>query len=145
LDVQSGDILALVSSPTINPNDSVQGLPPGEKERRSDLKLRPEINRATQENYAPGSIFKPVVGLACLEAGLDPNETINNPGYYQFRSGGRPVKDLAAPGQYNFERALVKSSNTYFIQNGLKAGIENLFKKMMPEEVEEVEALGALN
>src|SRR5882672_6383189 len=74
LDVQSGDILALVSSPTINPNDSVQGLPPGEKERRSDLKLRPEINRATQENYAPGSIFKPVVGLACLEAGLDPNE-----------------------------------------------------------------------
>ena len=109
-------------------NDSVQGFPPGEIDRRNDPKLRPEINRATQENYAPGSIFKTVVGLVCLEAGLDPNETINNPGYYQFRSGGRPVKDLAAPGQYNFERALVKSSNTYFIQNGLKAGIENIIR-----------------
>src|SRR5690349_22288623 len=37
-------------------------------------KLRPEINRATYENYIPGSIFKPVVALAALESGLNPEE-----------------------------------------------------------------------
>ena len=36
--------------------------------RKDDENLRPEINRATQENYAPGSIFKPVVALAALKA-----------------------------------------------------------------------------
>ena len=128
MDVQTGDLIAMASSPTIDPNDSIQGFPPGESTRRNDTTLRPERNRATQERYAPGSIFKTIVGLACLEAGLDPNETINNPGYYAFRSGGKPIGDLAAPGQYNFKKALVKSSNTYFIQNGLKTGIENIIR-----------------
>ena len=56
----------------------------------SDPKLRPEINRATQENYAPGSIFKPIVGLASLEAGLDPDEIVDNPGYVYVGTAGNP-------------------------------------------------------
>ena len=128
MDVRTGDILALASSPTINPNDSIQGFPPGEIARRADKTLRPERNRATQEHYAPGSIFKPLIGLACLEAGLDPNETINNPGYYQGRPGTKPIGDLAPPGKYNFKDGLARSSNTYFIINGLKAGIENIVR-----------------
>ena len=128
MDVQTGDILALASSPTINPNDSIQGFPPGEIARRHDPTLRPERNRATQERYAPGSIFKPIIGLACLGAGLDPNETISNPGYFAFRTGGKPIIDTAPPGNYNFKEALKRSSNTYFIMNGLKAGIENIVR-----------------
>jgi penicillin-binding protein 2 len=128
MDVQTGDLLALASSPTIDPNDYIQGFPPGEIARRKDDVLRPERNRATQEHYAPGSIFKTIVGLACLESGLDPNENLNNPGYYAFHGGGKPIGDLAAPGLYNFKKALVKSSNTYFIQNGLKTGIENIIR-----------------
>ena len=126
MDVQTGDILAMASSPTLNPNHFIEGFPSGEWKRITDL--RAQWNRATQENYAPGSIFKIVTGLACLEAGLDPNETINSPGYFQFRTGGKPVKDLAAPGQYNFKKALVHSSNTYFIEKGLKAGIINIIQ-----------------
>ena len=128
MDVHTGDLIAMASSPTLDPNDSVLGLPPGESTRRKDTLLRPERNRATQERYLPGSIFKPIVGLACLEAGLDPNETINNPGYYIFRGGGKPIGDLAAAGLYDFKKALAKSSNTYFIQNGLKTGIENIIR-----------------
>ena len=68
MDVHNGDVLAMVSSPTINPLYFTGGLSPQETEnervRRADMKLRPEINRATQENYAPGSIFKPIIGLA---------------------------------------------------------------------------------
>jgi penicillin-binding protein 2 len=86
-----------------------------------------EKNRATQENYAAGSIFKPIVGLACLEAGLNPNATIYNPGYIFV--GKKRFADLAPPGIYDFRRALKASCNTYFITNGLHvAGISNIVR-----------------
>jgi len=125
MDVRSGDVLALVSSPTLNPNWFVQGMPPTEMERLNDPHLRPQINRATQENYAPGSIFKTIVGLACLEAGLNPNEQIQNPSHIYV--GKRYIDDLAPAGLYDFRRAIVRSSNTYFITNGLRyGGIERI-------------------
>ena len=92
----------------------------------NDPALRPQINRATQENYAPGSIFKPIVGLAALEAGLDPDALVDNPGYVYV--GRRHITDLAPPGQYNFRRAIIESCNTYFITVGLRAGIENIVR-----------------
>jgi penicillin-binding protein 2 len=125
MDVRSGDILALASAPTFNPNSFIPRLTSEESQRLSDPKLRPEFNRATQENYAPGSIFKTLVGLACLEAGLDEKATIYNPGVIHV---GRPIHDLAPPGIYNFRLAIMHSSNTYFITNGMKAGIENILK-----------------
>ena len=126
MDVESGDLLAMASSPGLNPNHSIQGYPPGEWQRRQDPKLRPQINRATQENYAPGSIFKTVIGLACLEGGLDPSETIFNSGHILV--GKRPIKDLAPVGHYDFRKALMHSSNTYFITNGLRIGIERIVR-----------------
>ena len=69
MDVRSGDVLAMVSSPAMNPiymSNSPAYL--------NDPKLQPQINRATYGNYAPGSIFKPIVGLAALENGLNPDE-----------------------------------------------------------------------
>jgi len=127
MDVRTGDVLAMVSSPAFDPNDFAQGIfPPGEAARLNDPQLRPQINRATFENYAPGSIFKPIVGLAALEAGLDPNAAVNSPGYIYV--GKRHITDLAPPGQYNFRRAIIYSSNTYFITVGLQAGIDNIVR-----------------
>lgn len=126
MEVNTGDILALASSPTFNPNYSVQGFPPGESQWRSDPKLRPIINRATYENFLPGSIFKTVVAMACLENGLDTEEVIYNPGYIMI--GRKRIGDLARPGSYNFHRAFIKSSNTYFITNGLRAGVGNIVR-----------------
>jgi penicillin-binding protein 2 len=128
LDVHTGDILAMASSPTYNPNAFIPSLSLTDSRQLSDPKLRPEINRATQENYAPGSTFKTIVGLACLEAGLDPNATIYNPGFIYVGRSHRPIRDLAPPGDYDFQHAIMYSSNTYFITNGLKAGIENIVK-----------------
>ena len=51
----------------------------------------------------PGSIFKTVVGLACLEAGLNPKATIDNPGYI-IRGQASTFDDLAPPGTYDFRR-----------------------------------------
>lgn len=134
MDVHTGDVLAMVSSPMINPNYFAEGFPPNELAHLDDLKLRPQINRTTQENYAPGSIFKMVIALACLENGLDPNATIynppspENPNHGYTLVGRRQIRDLAPPGEYDFRRAIIRSCNTYFITEGLRAGVENIIR-----------------
>jgi penicillin-binding protein 2 len=128
MNARSGDVLAMVSSPAINPvyaSNNAAYL--------NDPKLRPQINRATQQNYAPGSIFKPVIGLAALENGLNPDEKFYNPpnpadpahGHIVV---GHTIKDTAPPGDYNFRLAIMRSSNFYFVTNGLRTGIDNIIR-----------------
>lgn len=132
MDVHTGDILAMASSPTLNPNWYVQGITHAEWQRISDLHA--EHNRATWENYMPGSIFKTVVGMAALEAGLNPEEVIEvepnpaNPAKGYKKVGNRVFRDLAEPGPFNFRRALKRSSNSYFITVGLRIGPERIIR-----------------
>ena len=136
MDVWTGDILALASIPGFNPNYFVHGFPPGEYQRIQDETLKPMFNRATQGGYAPGSIFKTVVAMAALERGLDPEALYHvdpdpaNPGKgcYVISRNVRPIADLASPGDYNFRRALKRSSNSYFIQVGVRYGIEPIVR-----------------
>ena len=129
MDVRTGDVLALVSSPAINPDYSAN-----DPARLADAKLRPQINRATYENYMPGSIFKPITALAALENGLNPDEVYQvqpdpaEPWHGCIYVGARKVKDTVPPGSYNLKRAIVQSSNAYFIFNGLRTGIENIVR-----------------
>jgi penicillin-binding protein 2 len=118
MNVTNGDVLAMVSEPSFDPGKFIPQISQQDYDQLADPFLRPQINRATQENYAPGSIFKTIVGLACLEAGLNPKETIYNPGHIYV--GRRYISDLAPAGEYDFRRAIARSSNTYFITNGLR-------------------------
>ena len=118
MNVTNGDVLAMVSEPSFDPGKFIPQISQQDYDQLADPFLRPQINRATQENYAPGSIFKTIVGLACLEAGLNPKETIYNPGHIYV--GRRYIGDLAPAGEYDFRRAIARSSNTYFITNGLR-------------------------
>ncbi len=132
MDVRSGDVLAMVSSPAYDPNDFAQGIT-SEKWQQMQASTS-EKNRATFENYAPGSIFKTVVSLAALENGLNPNETYNvqadpeKPDKGCIYIGRRKIGDTAPPGTYDFKRAFIHSSNSYFITNGLRAGVENIIR-----------------
>jgi penicillin-binding protein 2 len=136
MDVRNGDVLVMASSPTINPLFYTGGLSPQETQRenarRVDEKKSPEKNRATQENYAPGSIFKVIIGLTALEAGLNPDRYFTvqanpeKPTTGCIYVGRRKIDDTAPPGAYNFKRALVRSSNSYFIEAGLDAGKERI-------------------
>jgi penicillin-binding protein 2 len=136
MDVGTGDVLALASIPTFNPNHFIQGFPPGEYERIADTNLNAQINRATQGGYAPGSIFKTIVGLAALEAGVDANASYYvEPDPQRLGKGciyvgkhKRKIEDQAPPGEYNFRRALKLSSNAYFITNGLRVGVEKIVR-----------------
>jgi penicillin-binding protein 2 len=126
MDARTGDLIAMASNPAYDPNDLVQHLSPEKAEYLNDPTLRPQINRAMQENYAPGSIFKIVVGLAGLEAGtLDPEEIYDSQGYYEVVRGQK-IRDPAGPGEFKFRRALLKSSNSYFIHEGLKLGVDRI-------------------
>ncbi len=133
MDVRTGDVLAMVSSPTFDPNDFAQGI---SHEKYQQLQaLEAEKNRATYENYAPGSIFKTVVALAALEHGLNPEAFYHvqanpeNPAKGVYMLGRRSIKDTAPPGDYNFKKAFIHSSNAYFVNAGLTtAGIENIIR-----------------
>lgn len=132
MDASNGDILALVSSPAYDPNTFYPSITVEEMTRLQDPFLKPTRNRATQVTgyYAPGSIFKIVTGIAALEAGLDPNETFRfgphprkvNQGVIYV--GKRDIADPAGPGEYNFRRAFIRSSNAYFVRCGMDAGLE---------------------
>ncbi|MBX3745910.1 MAG: hypothetical protein KF833_11435 [Verrucomicrobiae bacterium] len=119
MDVRNGDLLALVSAPAFDPNEFVSGMSHEAYARLNDETLRPQMNRAVSGAYAPGSIFKIVVGLAALEAGvLDPQARHTYPGYWPV--GDRRINDTAPAGEYDFRRAFIRSSNAYFIDHGLK-------------------------
>ena len=130
LDLNTGDILAMASAPTFDPNWYIPRLSHEAARWMADDYLKPQINRAMQMNYHPGSIFKIITGLAALESGLNPAQvfTVNSdpehPGKGCIYIGRRKIKDLAAAGDYDFRKAFIHSSNSYFITNGMKAGIE---------------------
>lgn len=127
MDVQTGDLLALASAPTYDPNDFLPSISPELMEQLNDPYQRPFINRATQERYPPGSIFKIITALAALEAGvLDPQEIYPAKGYAQV--GDTRIADTAPPGPYDFTRAFKLSSNDYFIHYGLRAGLEPMLR-----------------
>jgi penicillin-binding protein 2 len=127
MDVHTGDVLAMVSSPAMNPIYAANN-----RDYLNDTNLTPQINRASYGNYAPGSIFKPIVGLAALENGLDPNEVYDvqpDPRRLSpsaIKVGTRYIGDTVKPGPYNFQQAIAQSSNSYFIFNGLRTGIEKI-------------------
>jgi penicillin-binding protein 2 len=128
MDPNNGDVLALASCPTYDPNMWMRKISPDEWAFLSDPVLKPQINRAMQENYAPGSIFKVVIGLAALDAGLDPDQKIYSPGWIRVPGRRTPIDDLAPAGEYDFHKAFIHSSNTYFITNGMQAGIEAIIR-----------------
>ncbi len=126
MDVRNGDILALASVPSYNPNHFIQHPDEAAWQREwyrwtnEDLQL--QMNHSVQGTYPPGSIFKIVVGLAGMENGtLNPREIVTSPGY--FPMPGHPIHDTAPAGDYDFNRALALSCNYYFITNGLKPGV----------------------
>jgi penicillin-binding protein 2 len=132
MDPNSGDILAMVSAPTYDPNIFIPHITRELWQPMTDETLRPQSNRATHENYSPGSIFKIVVGMACLEAGLNPADKFfvpadpPEPWHGYIMVGKRHIRDTAPSGDYDFRRAFMRSSNAYFITNGLRYGIDGI-------------------
>jgi penicillin-binding protein 2 len=127
LDARNGDLIAVASAPTFDPNSFIPRMSSKQWEELSDPEGKPMLNRATFGAYAPGSIFKIIVAMACLEDGnLDPAEVYHSKGFYTL--GRRNIADTAPAGDYNFRRAFKLSSNSYFIFHGLDVGLTNVME-----------------
>ena len=142
LEPTTGDILALYSSPTYDPNRLASHDSTNVREAWDELQTDPDnpmLNRAIREIYPPGSTFKLVTAAAALEAGYEPDDTFEDPVRLDLPltdadignfgggtcNGGEPI---------TLRRALEVSCNTTFAQLGLELGAERL--------VEQAERLG---
>ncbi|MCC6807569.1 MAG: penicillin-binding protein 2 [Deltaproteobacteria bacterium] len=127
VEVDTGFIVALYSTPAYDPNRVTGRLAGKEKERLDANPLKPNINRAIQEHYAPGSTYKAFTALTALAHGLiTPESWIPCPGYYKY--GGnkwRCFKD-SGHGGIQLHKSLVVSCDTYYYSLGAKLGVDAL-------------------
>jgi len=124
LKVDTGEILAMVSKPSYDPNN----LSKDWKNLNSNKNL-PLLNRSVSGLYPPGSTFKVVTGISALEniEGIG-EETFNDNGKMVIGDDYTLSNDKGkAYGKINFEQAMIKSSNVFFGDLGIRLG-KNLFK-----------------
>jgi penicillin-binding protein 2 len=129
LDVNSGAVLAMVSTPAFDPNVFARGVKAEEWRALIKDQLRPLNNRATQGQYPPGSTFKIIMTIAGLEEGvIQPEIPISDPGFYFF--GNRQFRDWkkGGHGAVDLHRAIVESCDVYFYQLGPRIGIDKIAK-----------------
>lgn len=125
----TGEILAMVSRPSFDPNLFAQRLSGEEWRRIATDTSHPLQNRAFQAQYPPGSIFKLIVAIAGLESGaLTPETRFNCSG--QFYLGNVKFDDWkkGGHGTLDLRRAIVNSCNVYFYQAGLRVGIDEIVR-----------------
>ncbi|EIJ80362.1 Peptidoglycan glycosyltransferase [Bacillus methanolicus PB1] len=125
---KTGETLALVSSPSFDPNKAALGMSSSQWKELQDNKNQPLLTRF-KATYAPGSVIKPLVAAIGLKEGaITPEKTINVKGkqWQKDNSWGNykvtRVKDPKGP--VNLEKALVYSDNIYFAQTALELGKE---------------------
>ena len=123
----TGEVLAMASRPSFNPNDFATGMDEKVWKRLVSNLRFPLQNRVISGQYPPGSLFKIAVAIAGLEEGvIDPNEKIFCGGSYSFR--GRAYRDWKEEGHgyVDLHRALVESCDVYFYKMGQKIGIDTI-------------------
>jgi penicillin-binding protein 2 len=120
IEPSTGEVLAMMSSPTYNPNllnlDRNRGV--SYDSLNLDTLYRPLFDRSVMAKYPPGSIFKTIFSLVAMEKGiLTPNRTIYCDGVYEVDSKGLyKQKCHQHPTPYNISIALQHSCNTYYYQ-----------------------------
>lgn len=127
LEVHTGAILALVSTPSFDPNVFARGVTTEEWRDLVGDRLYPLNNRAIQGQYPPGSIFKIVLAIAALEEGaIQPDTRFYCPG--SFPLGNRVFRDWKKEGhgQVELHKGLVQSCDVYFYQVGMRLGVNRI-------------------
>ncbi|MBM3595926.1 MAG: penicillin-binding protein 2, partial [Alphaproteobacteria bacterium] len=112
IDCHDGGILALASMPSFDPNSFADGVGSIEWKMLNEDDHIPLLNKAVRGLYPPGSTMKPMVSLALLTHGIDPEERVPCPGGY--RLGSRFFRCDAVHGSVNMRQAIEHSCNTYF-------------------------------
>ncbi len=127
LDPRSGAVLALVSSPSFDPNLFNGGISSDDWEMLANDPRHPMENRSISGQYPPGSTYKPILAAAALEEGLITPET----SFYcngTFATGNRTFRCWQAKGHghVSLHRAIVESCDVYFYNLGKLLGVDKI-------------------
>lgn len=130
MDITDGSVLAAGSFPEYDVNTFVRGLGKEEWTNMVNDLNHPLTNRLTKGLYPPGSVVKPGIAAALLRSGVEPSETISDPGFIEF--GGRKFRDWKKEGHgsVDMRKAVKESCDTYFYKMSLRVGINIISKTL---------------
>ena len=132
MDVRTGDILAMANVPTYNPQDFVGGISTENWNKYINDPAKPLVNKAIQNSYSPGSIFKMITAIAGLESGVINSSTrINDTGVYNKYPDSPKncwyyTDYHRGHGWLNVSQAIQKSCNYFFYETADRMGIDVL-------------------
>ena len=127
LDIESGDILALASGPSFDPNLFVRGISSTDFRALLDNDYRPLVNKTVQGLYPPGSTFKMVTALAALEDGVtNGQETVFCPGHMDVAGNRFHCWRRGGHGRVGLVAALSQSCDVYFYEMAQRCGIDKI-------------------
>jgi len=127
LDPTTGEILALVSAPSFDPNLFAVGMSTTQYDELQNNLDRPLFNRAVRGTYPPGSTIKPMLSLAALETGAT-NLTRKTVcvGYFQLEGNEHRYRDWMPHGPVDLHDAIAQSCDVYFYEISGDLGIDNM-------------------
>ncbi|MBM7061396.1 penicillin-binding protein 2 [Pseudomonas sp. UL073] len=133
LDPNNGEVLAMVSQPSFDPNLFVTGISFKAYAELRDSIDRPLFNRVLRGLYPPGSTVKPMVAVSGLDAGVvTPLSRVFDPGFYQLPNYDHKYRNWnrTGDGWVSLETAIMRSNDTYFYDLAHKMGIDRLHSYM---------------
>ena len=133
LDPRTGEVLAMVSQPSFDPNLFVTGISFKAYAELRDSIDRPLFNRVLRGLYPPGSTIKPAVAIAGLDSGVvNASSRVFDPGYYQLPNYDHKYRNWnrSGDGWVDLDTAIMRSNDTYFYDLAHKMGIDRLSSYM---------------
>ncbi|WCM88079.1 penicillin-binding protein 2 [Acidovorax sp. NCPPB 3576] len=132
IDPRNGEVVALVSKPTFDPNLFVEGIDSENWQALNESIDKPLLNRALRGTYPPGSTYKPFMALGALQLNKrSPTQVYNDPGFYTY--GGHTFRSHEGGlGGVDMHRAIQFSSNTYFYSLAVDMGVDAIHDFMKP-------------
>jgi penicillin-binding protein 2 len=133
IDPRNGEVLALVSKPTFDPNLFVDGIDSENWRELNESIEKPLLNRALRGTYPPGSTFKPFMAMAALNSGKrGPNTVIYDGGTFQFGNHTFRSHGDKGLGPVDMSRSIVKSSNVYYYSLANDLGVDLMYEQLLP-------------
>ncbi|MEI7408663.1 peptidoglycan DD-transpeptidase MrdA [Pectobacterium aroidearum] len=132
-DPRDGGILAMVSTPSYDPNLFVDGISTKNYNKLQNDPNRPLINRTTQGVYPPASTVKPYIAVSALTTGvITTNTSLFDPGWWQLPGSEKRFRDWKkwGHGRLNLTKSLEESADTFFYQVAYDMGIDRLSEWM---------------
>ncbi|MEP2830554.1 penicillin-binding protein 2 [Parvibaculum sp.] len=123
LDIHTGDVISFVSTPAYDPNQFNMGYGTADYKALLESPYLPLMNKALAGMYPPGSTFKMIVGMAAIEAGIDPNARVFCPGHYSLGNHDFHCWKKGGHGTLNMHDALKHSCDVFFYDTAKRIGI----------------------